>query len=179
MLTDLDPQQAQVSWYRLRTWIEGGFKDFKRGLWGWQNSTRTQESYGERLWLAMALAQRWCLSVGIRIEEQEKQRVLPPLEERLPERHVARRKREQAPSVAPAARRLRCVLRGRLHLLALLFLAQPLTVGCLHPEVWPQTIVAPQKHVLPGLRHGTKIPRDKARRRRSKQRAYQRSKALS
>ena len=31
ILTDLDPQKARVSWYGLRTWTEGGFKDFKRG----------------------------------------------------------------------------------------------------------------------------------------------------
>ncbi len=31
ILTDLKPQEALVSWYGLRTWIEGGFKDFKRG----------------------------------------------------------------------------------------------------------------------------------------------------
>src|SRR5947209_1764760 len=27
ILTDLEPQQAQLAWYRLRAWIEGGFKD--------------------------------------------------------------------------------------------------------------------------------------------------------
>src|SRR5260370_42298131 len=32
ILTDLDPQKALVSWYGLRTWTEGGFKDFKRGF---------------------------------------------------------------------------------------------------------------------------------------------------
>ncbi len=27
ILTDLEPEEALVSWYGLRTWIEGGFKD--------------------------------------------------------------------------------------------------------------------------------------------------------
>ena len=27
ILTDLEPEEAMVSWYGLRTWIEGGFKD--------------------------------------------------------------------------------------------------------------------------------------------------------
>lgn len=28
VLTDLDPEQAEVSWYGMRTWIETGYKDF-------------------------------------------------------------------------------------------------------------------------------------------------------
>ena len=57
IVTDLDPEHAHIAWYRLRTWIEGGFKDFKRGLWGWHHSKMERASCVERLWLAMALAQ--------------------------------------------------------------------------------------------------------------------------
>ena len=38
IVTDLAPQQVQGAWYRLRAWIEGGFKDYKRGQWGWQHT---------------------------------------------------------------------------------------------------------------------------------------------
>ena len=34
VLTDLEPEEAQVSWYGLRTWIEGGFKDAQTGIVG-------------------------------------------------------------------------------------------------------------------------------------------------
>ena len=34
ILTDLEPEQALVSWYGLRTWIEGGFKDAQTGALG-------------------------------------------------------------------------------------------------------------------------------------------------
>jgi hypothetical protein len=176
IVTDLDPQVAQVSWYGLRTWMEGGFKDFKRGLWGWQHSKMTHASSVERLWLALALAQLWCLSVGCRVEQQEQEPL--PVEERLPPTHVARRKHEHSPA-QHRPRRLSCVVRGRLHLLARILLAQPLTLGCLVPQAWPPTIDAPQKHLPPALRHGTKTPREKARRRRQKQRAYERSKPHS
>jgi hypothetical protein len=176
IVTDLTPEQAEVSWYRMRSWIECGFKDFKRGLWGWQHSKMVRESEVERLWLAMALAQLWCLSVGVDVEQQ--QPVPAPLEERLPDTHVARRKRHRAPT-SPAPRRLSCVLRGRIQLLAWTLLGQPLVVGHLIPDAWPAIIVPPQKHVLPALHHGTKTPRDKERRRRQKQRAYERSKALA
>ena len=60
VLTDLKPEEAQISWYGLRTWIETGFKDFKRGLWGWHQTKMTHASCVERLWLAMAVAQLWC-----------------------------------------------------------------------------------------------------------------------
>ncbi len=38
IVTDLRPEQVQAAWYRLRTWIEGGFKEVKRGQWGWQHT---------------------------------------------------------------------------------------------------------------------------------------------
>jgi hypothetical protein len=177
ILTDLDPAQAQVSWYRMRTWIEGGFKDFKRGMWGWQHSKMRKARSVERLWLALSLAQVWCLSVGAQAEHEATQPVPLALEQRLPSTHVARRKR-QGSQVPSPPRRLSCVARGRLHLLACLWLAQPLSVGRLWSQPWPQTIEAPQKHLAPALRHGTKTPREKERR-RQKQRASQRSKLFS
>jgi hypothetical protein len=39
-----------------------GFKDFKRGLWGWHHSKMQEASRVERLWLAMAVAQLWTVS---------------------------------------------------------------------------------------------------------------------
>lgn len=178
ILTDLDPKEAEIAWYRMRTWIEGGFKDFKRGMWGWQHSKMIRTGEVERLWLAMALAQLWCLSVGSSEEQHDQRQALPPLEERLPQKHVARQKRQASPA-APAPRRLSCVMRGRLHLLALTWLAHPLVVGHLVPDAWPEAVVPPQNHLPPALRHGTKTPRDKERRRRQKQRASERSKALA
>ena len=35
ILTDLEPEEAMVSWYGLRTWIEGGFKDAQTRALGW------------------------------------------------------------------------------------------------------------------------------------------------
>lgn len=38
VLTDLPPERAKVAWYGLRGWIEHGFKDLKRGGWGWHHT---------------------------------------------------------------------------------------------------------------------------------------------
>src|SRR5260370_17647189 len=57
VLTDLKPEEAEVSWYGMRTWIETGFKDFKRGLWGWHHSKMLKASRVDRPRFAIPLAQ--------------------------------------------------------------------------------------------------------------------------
>lgn len=64
IITDLTPQQADVCWYALRLWIESGFQDTKRGGWQWQYTRMTDPKRAERLWLGMALATLWTVSVG-------------------------------------------------------------------------------------------------------------------
>jgi hypothetical protein len=64
LITDVSPAQAQLGWYAMRTWIECGFKDFKRGGWHWEQTKMTDPARAERLWLVMAVAKLWVLSVG-------------------------------------------------------------------------------------------------------------------
>ncbi|HEX6551877.1 MAG TPA: transposase [Ktedonobacteraceae bacterium] len=56
VITDLAPEEVNVAWYGLRTWIEAGFKDVKRGGLGWHHSKMQDAGRVERLWLAMAVA---------------------------------------------------------------------------------------------------------------------------
>ena len=56
VLTDLPPEVAQVAWYGLRAWIECGFKDCKRGGWGWHQTKMTDPARASRLWLVLAVA---------------------------------------------------------------------------------------------------------------------------
>jgi hypothetical protein len=64
VLTDLSPQAADVCWYGLRAWIEQGFKRIQRGGWQWQYTRMDDPARAQRLWLAIALATWWWLSVG-------------------------------------------------------------------------------------------------------------------
>ena len=64
ILTDLPPEAACVCWYGLRTWIECGFKDFKRGGWHWQSTRMSDPARVERFWLVLAVATLWMVSVG-------------------------------------------------------------------------------------------------------------------
>jgi len=165
LLTDLDPAQAEVSWYGMRTWVETGYKDFKRGLWGWHHSKMQQAGRVERLWLALAVAQVWTVSVGCQVEQEHEQQA-PGAD--LPVTHIARRRRTR-PAHQPPTRRLSCVVRGRLGLVAALFSASVLPCGRLVPEAWPQTITAPSKRPHPS--HFRERQRKRAQKRRAKARA--------
>lgn len=74
ILTDLAPSQADASWYRFRGWIEQGFKVLKSGGWQWQDTHMKQTQRVERLWLAMAIATLWSVSLG---EEEEEETFFP------------------------------------------------------------------------------------------------------
>lgn len=179
VLTDLAPEQARVSWYGLRTWIEGGFKDFKRGLWGWHHSKMKRASNVERLWLAMAVAQLWCVSLGCQAEAQVEAmgREHEPGAS-LPQRHIARLRRKRAVGQCPA-RRLSCVVRGRLVLLAMHYQSEPFSVGILRAGSWPESIKAPQKRPKSSAVNKKKTQKEKARRKKQKRRARERSRATA
>lgn len=178
ILTDLKPESALVSWYGLWTWIEGGFKDVKRGLWGWHHSKMVHGSSVERLWLAMAVVQLWCVSLGCQAEvRQEEHFQLAPPAAALPAQHIAWKRRKRSLSQLPP-RRLSCVVRGKLELLALLFLAHPFPVGILQAEAWPETMTAPQKQKA-SLLSKKKTEKEKMRRKRQKRRARDRSRATA
>jgi len=132
IVTDLPAAQADVAWYGLRAWIECGFKDAKRGGWHWEQTKMRDPRRAERLWLAMAIATLWVVSVGCQAEE-----VLPTsMLSDLPETHIARQRasRRRAPRV------LSCFRRGRLLLVAALVNGQAMPQGQLLPEPWPKSL---------------------------------------
>jgi hypothetical protein len=69
LLTDLAPSAGEACWYGLRAWIEQGFKITKRGGWQWQRTRMSDPQRAARLWLAVAVATLWLLSVGGLAEE--------------------------------------------------------------------------------------------------------------
>lgn len=68
LLTDLAPEGCEAAWYGLRGWGAQGFKCFQRGGWQWQDTQRTVPDRAARLWLALAVATLWMLSVGSAVE---------------------------------------------------------------------------------------------------------------
>ena len=133
----------------------------------------------ERLWLAMALAQLWCVSLGCQAEAKLEAEVLHnEPDASLPARHIAHRRRKRAVGQLPA-RRLSCVVRGKLILLAMQYQSQPLPVGVLQAGPWPEIITAPQKQPQPSAVKKKKTQKEKDRRKRQKRRARERSRAHS
>jgi hypothetical protein len=176
LVTDLEAAHAQMGWDGLRTWIEGGFKEFKRALWGWHPSKMERASCVERLCLAMALAQLWCVSLGCQAEAQVAEHVrLQEPGALLPETPIARKKRTRPSGQLPPPR-LSCVLRGHLLLLAMQFQDQPFSLGILRIDAWPEVMTPPQK---PGSskKKPTKTAKEKERRRQAKRRARERTRA--
>ena len=85
----------------------------------------------ERLWLALAVATLWTVSVGCQAEVEHPR----PQLTRLPAQHIAR----QRGTGQRLARSLSCFRRGRLVILAALCLGQSLPVGYILPEPWPSS----------------------------------------
>src|SRR5229473_96778 len=137
IVTDLTPAQASAIWYGMRSWIEGGFKDTKRGGWGWHQTKMVDPERAERLWLAIAVATLWAVSVGGEVDAN-----LPVSSlETLPETHVARRTatRRSRP------RMLSCFARGIITIIGRLIRGDGLVVGRFVPEPWPTRPSVPKK----------------------------------
>ena len=126
ILTDLAPTASEAGWYGLRAWIEQSFKLAKRGGWQWQRTRMTDPARAARLWLAIAVATLWLLSVGEEGEGDIPESTLPELP---PDQlHPRRLGGWQLVSVSR---------RGRARLLAILLSDQPLPTGHFTPAPWP------------------------------------------
>ena len=127
------PEQADVCWYSLRAWIECGFKDTKRGGWQWQQTKIVEPARAARLWLAIAVATLWVLSVGGEADDNLPVSTLADL----PATHIARRRTTQRSQ----PRLLSCFRRGLLCILAAAIRGETLPQGRFDPEPWPTSAV--------------------------------------
>lgn len=129
ILTDLTPEVAEAVWYGRRSWIAQGFKEVKRGGWQWQRTRMTDPDRGMRLWLALAGATLWVVSVGGAAEATVPASSL----DRLPATHIARRthRHRRPPRLLSGFRR------GVLTILTALLRGDPLPLGRFLPAPWP------------------------------------------
>jgi len=117
ILTDLPPEQASATWYGMRSWIEDSFKDLKHDGWQWQKTRMSDPARAARLWLALAVATLWVVSVG-----GEADASLPASNlDHLPPTHIARRTK----SGSSQPRILSCFTRGSITILATLIGQRP------------------------------------------------------
>ena len=168
VVTDLAPSEVHGAWYRLRSWIEGGFKDYKRGQWGWHHTKMLDPQRAERLWLVLAVATLWAVGVGSQAESSCPLKHL----EQLPPKHVARRT-AGSESKEPRGRELSCLTRGRLCLLASLWLGEGWPPAALWPERWPQH-VPPARRLPAAKEHKRHKERQRQRVKRRNRKAARR-----
>jgi hypothetical protein len=141
LLTDLAPSASDACWYGLRAWIEHGFKITKRGGWQWQRTRLSDPQRAARLWLAVAVATLWLLSVGGATEETIPVGTLPPLPAQCWPSHRPRR--------ATGLRLVSVFRRGWVLILAALLNQPRLPLGRFVPEPWPSaTMENPQRTVI-------------------------------
>jgi hypothetical protein len=134
VLTDLPPEAADVCWYGLRAWIEQGFKRIKRGGWQWQYTRMDDPARAERVWLAVAIATWWLLSVG---GEADAKLPAETMDE-VPQTQRSRR---------PHWRLIAIFHRGWTQILAALLHHGRLPFGEGWPEPWPQMIPQPVANI--------------------------------
>jgi len=142
LLTDLPPEASTACWYGLRAWIEQGFKITKRAGWQWQRTRMTQPDRAARLWLAVAVATLWLLSVGGEADATIPASTVLDVTALVPQ-----------PTRTRHATRLRLVSvfrRGWTLILVALLDQAPLPLGRFVPEPWPAVPVPePQTPSLP------------------------------
>lgn len=143
ILTDLAPEASDAGGYGLRTWIEQGFKITKRAGWQWHRTRMSAPDRAARLWLAVAVATLWLLSVGETADETIPASTLLDVTALCPGQGRTRR-----------ATRLRLVSvfrQGWVTLLVALLRHESLPQGRFVPEPWPAVPALEEEAQEPAL----------------------------
>jgi hypothetical protein len=140
--TDLPPEAGRACGDGLRAWMEQGFTITKRAGWQWQRTHRTTPARAARLWLAVAVATLWLLSVGGEAEETMPASTVPDITALVPRQPRTRR--------ATRLRLVRVCRRGWNLILVALLDQTPRPMGRFVPEPWP-AVSEPEAPLLPAL----------------------------
>ena len=143
ILTDLPPEVCDACWYGMRAWIEQGFRTIKRGGWQWNGTRMTDPRRAERLWLAVAVATLWLLSVGGQAEAMADQAnastpdiVFPDIVECLGQCTPQSVPKPRQQRKAARLRLVSIFRRGWITILVSLIRHEPLPLGRFIPEPW-------------------------------------------
>ena len=134
VLTDLPPEQAGVSWYGLRCWIELGFRALKSVGWQWQKTRRTDPQRVARHWLVLSVATLWTLAYGTRAEDAAAQGIAPSRLRAPPKAPP----RSQSTAAGTAQRQISVLQLGLTWLNRLLHRGRLWRRVWLLPEPWPE-----------------------------------------
>jgi hypothetical protein len=126
IVTDLKPEQADNIKYGLRTWIESSYRDIKSDGWQWHKTRLRNPERAERLWLAMAIATLWAVTVGGDINQHPSYNST-----KQPTANLVTKKVPTAPKIS---RQISCFLQGLLTIIADLLNGKAISLNGFFPE---------------------------------------------
>ncbi len=126
ILTDLEPEEGNTKWYGLRSWIESSYRDVKSDGWQWHKTRLREPSRAERIWLAMAVATLWTVTMGSQ-EQQE-------LWETLKDQAIDYDKVSEKSPLKKANRSISCFLQGLINIIADLLCGKGISLNGLFPQ---------------------------------------------
>jgi hypothetical protein len=126
IITDLEPEQANALWYGLRSWIESSYRDRSSDGWQWHKTRLREPARAERIWLAMAVATLWTVTMG-----SGEQKHLP---ENLTEEKTDDDNLGQKSGLKKVNRSISCFLQGLINIVANLICGKGIYLNDLCPQ---------------------------------------------
>ena len=126
IVTDLKPEQGNTLWYGLRSWIESSYRDIKSDGWQWHKTRLREPARAERLWLAMAVATLWTVTVGS--DEQN------DLSQTLKDEADPNDEENQKSELKKPLRTISCFLQGLITIIADLLCGKGISLNGLKPQ---------------------------------------------
>jgi Transposase DDE domain len=126
IVTDLKPKEGKALWYSLRSWIEASYRELKSDGWQWQKTRLREPERAERLWLAMAVATLWTVTMGS--DELEDKPQISQVQEKEIDEVKSKSQKKKNPC------HLSVFLRGLIHIIADLLCGKAIALQGLFPQ---------------------------------------------
>lgn len=126
IVTDLEPKQGNALWYGFRSWIESSYRDLKSDGWQWHKTRLRETARAERLWLAMAVATLWTVTMGSEPQQN--------LQETLKEKGITHDEVQPKSELKKTNRNISCFLPGLINIIADLLCGKGISLQGLFPQ---------------------------------------------
>ena len=121
-----EPEQGNALWYSFRSWIESSYRDLKSDGWQWHKTRLREPQRAERIWLAMAVATLWTITMGNGEQEH--------LQETFKNKEIAQDQVKPKSELKKTKRSISCFLQGLINILADLLCGKGISLKNLFPD---------------------------------------------
>ncbi len=126
IVTDLEPTIGNIRWYSLRYWIESSYRDLKSDGWQWHKTRLREPARAERIWLAMAVATLWTITMGSDKKGN--------LQETLNPQTIVENEIPPKSELKKTNRNISCFLQGLINIIADLLCGKGISLNALYPQ---------------------------------------------